>query len=79
MALEHPEAIAGIVLILGYYYPSARLDVPVFAPAAIPVIGDVLRHTIAPTIGRMIRPAVIRAMFSPGGRLSGSSRNCRSQ
>jgi pimeloyl-ACP methyl ester carboxylesterase len=65
MALEHPEAIAGIVLISGYYYPSARLDVPVFAPPAIPVVGDVLRYTVAPTIGRMIRPAVIRAMFSP--------------
>jgi pimeloyl-ACP methyl ester carboxylesterase len=65
MALEHPEAIAGIVLISGYYYPSTRLDVPVFAPPAIPVIGDLLRHTIAPTIGRMIRPAVIRSMFSP--------------
>lgn len=65
MALEYPESIAGVVLISGYYYPSARLDVPVFAPPAIPVIGDVLRHTVAPMIGRMIRPAAIRTMFSP--------------
>jgi pimeloyl-ACP methyl ester carboxylesterase len=65
MALEYPESIAGLVLISGYYYPSARLDVPIFAPPAVPVLGDVLRHTVAPMIGRMVRPAVIRAMFSP--------------
>jgi pimeloyl-ACP methyl ester carboxylesterase len=52
LALDHPDAVGGLVLISGYYKPTARLDVPLAALAAIPVLGDVLRHTISPYSAR---------------------------
>ena len=36
-----------------------------FAPPAIPLIGDVLRYTIAPLIGQLIKNSVIRKVFAP--------------
>ena len=65
LALEDPEAVAGLVLISGYYYPSLRVDSALFAPSAIPVIGDIIRFTVAPAIGRLIEPAVLRKSFRP--------------
>ncbi|MGG5820718.1 alpha/beta fold hydrolase [Falsiroseomonas sp. HW251] len=65
LALRHPQAVAGLVLIAGYHYPTARADVAIFSPPAVPVIGDVLRYTAAPLIGRAIAPGMVKAMFSP--------------
>lgn len=65
MAVEHPGRIAALVLMSGYYFPSPRPDVPLFAPPAIPILGDVLRHTVSPIAGRAMAPAVFKAMFSP--------------
>jgi pimeloyl-ACP methyl ester carboxylesterase len=67
LALEHPRHVSGLVLVSGYYYPTPRRDVAVFSPAAVPVLGDVLSHTVAPLIGEAIAPAVIERMFSPHG------------
>ena len=39
LALDHPEAVRGLVLLSGYYFPTGRLDVWAFAPPAIPVRG----------------------------------------
>jgi pimeloyl-ACP methyl ester carboxylesterase len=65
MALDFPEDIRGIVLLSGYYYPSLRLDAPMSSPPAIPIIGDLLRYTLAPLIGRLIWPALVKRIFSP--------------
>lgn len=65
LALEHPAALKGVVLASGYYFPTGRLDVPLMAPPAIPLIGDLLRHTISPLIGRAMWPAMLRLMFRP--------------
>ena len=35
------------------------------APGAVPVLGDVLRHTVSPLLGRLTMPLLKRAMFSP--------------
>jgi pimeloyl-ACP methyl ester carboxylesterase len=64
-AVEHPEAIRGVVLASGYYFPTPRADVALFAPPAIPIIGDVLRYTVAPFIGQLIAPKAIQKMFAP--------------
>lgn len=64
-ALDHPEAVRGLVLLSGYYYPTMRADVALSLAPAIPVIGDVLRYTVSPLLGRALMPAVIKAMFSP--------------
>ena len=39
LALGHPDAVGGLVLLAGYYGPSVRADVPLVALSAIPVVG----------------------------------------
>jgi pimeloyl-ACP methyl ester carboxylesterase len=41
------------------------MDVPLMAPPAIPVIGDLMRHTISPLIGRLLWRPMLKVMFSP--------------
>jgi pimeloyl-ACP methyl ester carboxylesterase len=65
MALECPEYVKSLVLLSGYYYPTVRADVPLLSSPAIPVIGDVLRYTVSPLIGRMIWPVMLRRIFGP--------------
>ena len=65
LALDHPRLVQGLVLVSGYYFPTPRKDVFAFAPPAIPLIGDVLRYTIAPLVGQLIKDSVIRKVFAP--------------
>ncbi len=65
MALQEPERVQGMLLLSGYYYPGPRLDVPVAAMPAIPLLGDVLRHTLSPLFGRLMWPLTAKGMFSP--------------
>ena len=65
LALDHPRLVQGLVLVSGYYFPTPRTNLPFFAPPAIPLIGDVLRYTIAPLIGQLIKNSVIRKVFAP--------------
>jgi pimeloyl-ACP methyl ester carboxylesterase len=67
LALDHPSQVSGLVLISGYYYPTPRTDVALFSPPAIPVVGDLLSHTVAPFIGEAIAPRLIDRMFAPQG------------
>jgi pimeloyl-ACP methyl ester carboxylesterase len=67
LALDHVRHVSGLVLISGYYYPTPRKDVVVFSVPAIPVVGDLLRHTVAPLVGEAIAPRLIERMFSPQG------------
>jgi pimeloyl-ACP methyl ester carboxylesterase len=65
LAANHPDAVRGVVLASGYYYPSARLDVAALSPPAIPIIGDLIRHTVAPLVSRLMWPALLRKIFGP--------------
>ncbi|SAL00683.1 alpha/beta fold family hydrolase [Caballeronia fortuita] len=65
MALDPKMDIRGITLISGYFYPTPRADVAISAPAAIPVLGDVMRYTVSPIVGRMMYDRTIDAMFAP--------------
>jgi len=65
LALRHPECVRGLVLLSGYYFPSLRLEVPFAAIPAIPVIGDIMRYTISPLLGRLLARMVMRKLFSP--------------
>lgn len=67
LALRDQAAVKGLVLLSGYYYPSARLDVALQTPAALPVIGPVLRNSVMPLIARLNAPLAIRHMFAPIG------------
>ena len=65
LALQAPTLVRSLVLLSGYYFPTARMDVVLSSPNAIPGIGDALRHTISPPLSRLMLPGGIRAMFAP--------------
>jgi pimeloyl-ACP methyl ester carboxylesterase len=47
LALRHDYPIRGLVLASGYYFPTPRWDVWMMSGAAIPVLGDLIRYTVA--------------------------------
>ncbi|MBP2298002.1 alpha/beta fold hydrolase [Azospirillum picis] len=65
LALDHPDAADGLVLMAGYYFPTKRLDALLAAPAAVPVVGDLLRHTVSPPFAKVMMPAVLKTLFAP--------------
>ncbi len=65
LALNHPAAVSGLVLLSGYYKPTLRVDVPMVAVSVIPLVGDALRYTVSPLMGTALLPLNIKAMFAP--------------
>lgn len=64
-ALQEPDRIEGLVLMSGYYWPTARIDVPLLSGPAIPGLGDVMRFTVSPPLGRLMMPLVMKQIFAP--------------
>jgi pimeloyl-ACP methyl ester carboxylesterase len=65
LAIKYPQKTRGLILASGYYYPTVRADVLVLSPPALPLIGDVLSHTISPILGRLLWPLFLRKIFGP--------------
>ena len=65
-AIKYPQEVEALVLASGYYYPNARADVVILSPPAIPLIGDLLSHTISPLLSRLMWPLLLRKIFGPG-------------
>lgn len=65
MGLAARDALAGVVLISGYYRPTARPDAWLLSGPALPVAGKALAFTTAPLFARLITPAVLRQLFAP--------------
>lgn len=65
MALDVPDFVRGVVLLSGYYYPSLRIDVPLVAPPAVPLLGDLMRYTVSPLMTRMLWRPLTKRMFAP--------------
>ena len=65
MALDHPELVSGLVLLSGYYYGSARPDVVPASMPAVPVLGDLMAHTVSPLAGLLVGPVAVKASFAP--------------
>jgi len=65
LALKHPDLVSGLVLASGYYYPTPRVDTIALSGPAVPVIGDVVRFTIAPLWARLVWPGMLRKIFGP--------------
>ena len=65
LALADPAAARGLVLLSGYYHPTIRADALMVAPATVPVLGDVLRHTVSPLLGAASLPLLVKGMFAP--------------
>jgi pimeloyl-ACP methyl ester carboxylesterase len=65
LALKYPDLVRALVLASGYYYPTARPDVIAMGAPALPVIGDILGHTLSPLISRAIWPLMMAKIFGP--------------
>lgn len=65
LALQQPDYVRALLLLSGYYYPTVRLDVAMVSPQALPLIGDLMRYTVAPLLGRLAWPAMVRKLFTP--------------
>ena len=65
LALKYPDLVRGLVLASVYYYPTARPDVVAMGAPALPLIGDVLSHTLSPLISRAIWPLMMAKIFGP--------------
>ena len=65
LALDHSDDVSGIVLLGGYYYPSARIDALLTAPVALPLVGDVMRYTVTAVSARLLIERSVEAMFWP--------------
>jgi pimeloyl-ACP methyl ester carboxylesterase len=65
LALRENVDVQRLILVSGYYFPAARLDVLLAAPAAIPIIGDVMRYTVSAILTRLLLRRSIKAMFAP--------------
>jgi pimeloyl-ACP methyl ester carboxylesterase len=65
LAVKYSKKVQALVLASGYYYPNARADVVILAPPAIPLIGDLLSHTLSPLLSRLMWPLLLRKIFGP--------------
>jgi pimeloyl-ACP methyl ester carboxylesterase len=57
--------VGALVLASGYYYPTTRVDVIGLSAPAIPLLGDIIRYTISPLLGRLMWPMLLRKIFGP--------------
>jgi pimeloyl-ACP methyl ester carboxylesterase len=65
LGLRSDYPVRGLVLASGNYFPTARLDFWLMSGPAIPIVGDILRYTIAPILSLAILPALLRKIFAP--------------
>jgi pimeloyl-ACP methyl ester carboxylesterase len=65
VGLQNDYPVRGLVLASGYYFPTWRWDFWMMAGPSIPIIGDIMRYTVAPAISWLILPALFRKLFAP--------------
>jgi pimeloyl-ACP methyl ester carboxylesterase len=65
LALKYPGLVRGLVLASGYYFPTARPDVVAMAAPSLPLVGDILSHTVSPLISRATWPLMMAKIFGP--------------
>jgi pimeloyl-ACP methyl ester carboxylesterase len=65
VGLRNDYPVRGLVLASGYYFPTWRWDVWMMSGPAIPVLGDLVRYTVAPIISWAILPTLFRKLFAP--------------
>jgi pimeloyl-ACP methyl ester carboxylesterase len=65
LALQNDYPVKGVVVVSGYYFPTWRWDVWVMSGPAVPVLGDLIRYTVAPIFSAAILPKMFRKLFAP--------------
>ncbi|MFC3606351.1 alpha/beta fold hydrolase [Stutzerimonas tarimensis] len=66
LGLDYPESVSGLVLAGGYFYPVSRPEMMLAQQPSIPVVSDLMRHTITPWLVRAAWPMLIKRVFAPG-------------
>jgi pimeloyl-ACP methyl ester carboxylesterase len=57
--------VRGLVLASGYYYPTFTPAVAALAAPSLPLVGDILCHTLSPLMSRAMWPVVLSKLFGP--------------
>jgi pimeloyl-ACP methyl ester carboxylesterase len=65
MAMRAPDLVRSVVLVSGYYFPTARKDVWLMSGPAVPLLGDFSCYTLAPFVARAIIWKLVRLLFAP--------------
>jgi pimeloyl-ACP methyl ester carboxylesterase len=65
LALDHPDEIAGLVLLAGPYITVNRPEPLLLALPSIPVVGTLLANTAMPILARAARPRIVKQIFAP--------------
>jgi pimeloyl-ACP methyl ester carboxylesterase len=65
IALQEHYPVRGLVLASGYYFPTPRWDFWLMSGPAVPVLGDLMRYTVAPLVSWAIMPALLQKLFAP--------------
>lgn len=65
LALDTPDAVAGLVLVSGPYFPIKRPDPVLMAAPALPYVGALMANTVSPLMVRASGPMLLKAIFSP--------------
>lgn len=66
-ALRYPEQTAAIVLLGGCFFPIERPELVLARLLNLPLLGTLLRHTLAPFLSRLVTPRLLRdVVFGPG-------------
>jgi len=63
LALKYEATVKALVLASGYYYPTVRADVVALSGPAVPILGDIVRYTLSPLLGRLTWPLQMRKIF----------------
>ena len=64
LAFRYPKLVIRLILIAGNCYPTVRSDV-LSSWQAIPLIGDIISHTVSPILARMMWPISMKKIFGP--------------
>jgi pimeloyl-ACP methyl ester carboxylesterase len=65
LAASRSSFVRGLVLISGYYFPTPRVDAILFGLPALPFVGDIIRYTVSPILGRLFARQMFKKIFAP--------------
>ncbi len=63
----HPERVSGLTLVAGFCRPTPHAGLPILKMALSPVVGQMLRGMLVPSIAPYVGPWFMEACFRPNG------------
>ena len=66
LGLDFPRSVKGLVLMSGYFYPTSRPELALTRITGVPLLGDLLRHTLSPWLVRAVWRLGLKNIFAPG-------------